>query len=1156
MDKRKILYPILAMSMSIAQVSSTYMNVFAIEQDTNPTVEVVEDDEIKQEEDSKKETIIEEKKVEETKKVEKKTSLRKASVSVTASYDKAIGEVTNPKWDGGVKTDVPVSSDLKAKLNNANLSAGVDDDAKTIKVDVQLKNVYLASDYLNGKSQAGESYYNMVNFFTDVKQIQQLLESREDYKVVDSKGVTVDKAYVDELHGLINQIIQFDTSTNLKYNRDSIFNTAAFKANDKIGGTDVIATSKEGNVSFKFHIDSHGWWGYELGAMDSMNGLPMGFSKAECKPSFAGGKQKEIATKYANFFVLDMGYTGKDKCYMLNATDLENPMIYVSADGTKAFLIDVDMYGQNVLNKVIKDVIGDKCTELNIFLTHNHPDHINNLSVIASDSKLKDMTKVYWPENDYNSKYGEDLFGKDKVVKLKDGDKIKFSNTEFQFVEIPNEHTVGGGQLADLTNKVLYVGDTLGAQVHLGGTNISMSNIDNWIAGTEKTEKYVADNGIQYFIGGHTPNLGNTAFATWVKTACEYAKEKTLEDHTFATGRTVIVVENGKVISSERQTEMAKNGVSDRDELNIASITFSNNCTFGDYDKAIDEVKLPKYDESGKKELISVSKYLQEKLDTTDLAVVKNDRNKTITVNFALKDVRLDSDYLNGASAPGRSFYNMMNFFTDVKQIKNLLADNEDFSVIDINGNTLDASYIKELHDLIAQIIDFDPTTNLKYDYDAVYDSAAFEANKNLGGTDVIATSKEGNVTFKFHIDSHGWWGYDLGAHDSITGLVMGLSPEEANEKQHEYTMKYGNFFVIEMENKGLGKLYMLNGTDLENPMIYVSEDGKEAFMIDVDFYGAHVLNKVIKSVIGDKCESLKIFATHNHGDHVNNLAVIAQDKDLKDMTTIIWPENEPHTVLSEKDGTVKELVGKDLVEIFDKVVTVKDMEKFEAAGNTFQFVEILDEHTPGGGQLADLNNKILYCGDTLGAQIHLGGTTVMLSNLDNWIVGVSKSVKYINDNGLEYIIGGHTPYLNARDYASWVLTALNYAKDQLAADPTWKGGLVIVEDGKIVIGDRMGEIFKNGLTDREELKVASVNFRNDITPEEKPEEKPSDNNKPSDKDDTVVKEETPTVDKETEKKPIKVKTDDMTNIAPYVVVALFSGALLVSLKLRKRESK
>ena len=126
--------------------------------------------------------------------------------------------------------------------------------------------------------------------------------------------------------------------------------------------------------------------------------------------------------------------------------------------------------------------------------------------------------------------------------------------------------------------------------------------------------------------------------------------------------------------------------------------------------------------------------------------------------------------------------------------------------------------------------------------------------------TDVIATSADGKATFKFHIDSHGYWGYDLGAHDSITGIVMGYSEDEAYERQSELTTLYGNFFKIEFENKGSGKWYLLRNTDLQCPAIYVSEDGKEAFMIDVDFYGENVINKVIKEIIGDDCESLKIF--------------------------------------------------------------------------------------------------------------------------------------------------------------------------------------------------------------------------------------------------------------------------------------------------------
>ena len=101
-----------------------------------------------------------------------------------------------------------------------------------------------------------------------------------------------------------------------------------------------------------------------------------------------------------------------------------------------------------------------------------------------------------------------------------------------------------------------------------------------------------------------------------------------------------------------------------------------------------------------------------------------------------------------------------------------------------------------------------------------------------------------------------------------------------------------------------------------------------------------------------------------------------------------------------------------------------------------------------------------------------------------------------------------------------------------------------------------MGEIFKNGLTDREELNVASVNFRNNMTPDDQNSDKPqqpSDNEKPDVKDEPIVNGNTTTDNK---KKPSKVKTSDIMDIAPYVMVALLSGAVLVSLKLKKKESQ
>ena len=488
------------------------------------------------------------------------------------------------------------------------------------------------------------------------------------------------------------------------------------------------------------------------------------------------------------------------------------------------------------------------------------------------------------------------------------------------------------------------------------------------------------------------------------------------------------------------------------------------------YQEAVSKVKISKYDEPTGS--IPVSTTLMTHLDNSNLTGIQNATSKIIEVGIQLKDAYLASSYRNGASPAGESYYNFLNYYTDVLQVKQLMDDNPGYRVKDAVGKIYNVGYVDELLALLEQINSFDTSTNLRYDTDSIFDATAFATDPSRGGSDVIATSENGNATLRFHIDSHGWWGYDLGAHDSITGVVMGYDADYARTYQHDLTVKYGNFFVIEMPNSGPGKLYQLNGTDLENPMIYISANGKEAFMIDVDFYGENAINQVIKDVIGPDCEKLTIYLTHNHGDHVNNLNVIAKDDRLKDIVNIMWPENEPHTMLN----------GVDLVTLFgeDKVTTLADMEKFKACGHTFQFIEIPNEHTVGGGQLADLTNKVVYCGDTLGAQIHLGGTTVRLSTLDSWIADAQKSVRYVEDNDIEYYIGGHTPYLNTSQFSSWLVVATEYAKAQLAANPSWSG-LVIVEKGQVVTGARLGEIFTQGLTDREELNILSVNFMNDL---------------------------------------------------------------------------
>ncbi|WP_300738677.1 MBL fold metallo-hydrolase [uncultured Dubosiella sp.] len=507
-----------------------------------------------------------------------------------------------------------------------------------------------------------------------------------------------------------------------------------------------------------------------------------------------------------------------------------------------------------------------------------------------------------------------------------------------------------------------------------------------------------------------------------------------------------------------------------------------------------------------------------------------------VTLDVALKDVVIPGKEINGAgNTTGSSYYNFLAYYSDVKQVLQLMDDptNQNAVFKDATGNVITKENVNDMLALLDKINSFDVNAGIKYDWDSVYNSEKFEKEDLRGGLDVVAGDEKASL--KFHIDSHGWWGYEL-VGDTIIQAVMPDSVTNGLSNK-EVANKYSNFFVIDMKKPGddsNGKWYMLRNTDLENPMLYISADGKEALMIDVDFYGENVLADLLRQLLGlggnitrelvPGCEKLNILFTHMHGDHVNNLVSLLADPVLKNIIHVYWPDGEPHTMVD----------GKDVIASVDpdRLTNMKDGFTLEFDGIPFVFNQIIDEHTPAGGQFADLKNKIQYSGDTLGAQIHLGGTTAGAAQLDSWISGAKKTIDFIQKNGLEYIIGAHTPYLNTPEFANWLLEACNYAKTQLAKDPNWSG-LVIVENGKVVTPERMAEMMKSGLSDRDELNVLSVNFRNSqapVQPEEPadPEEK-EDENKANEqlKEDTVIS----TAAKETGKED-SMKTSPDTGIA------------------------
>ncbi|MEI3325674.1 MAG: MBL fold metallo-hydrolase [Thomasclavelia sp.] len=778
-----------------------------------------------------------------------------------------------------------------------------------------------------------------------------------------------------------------------------------------------------------------------------------------------------------------------DECtaaYIADGPTNNGASIYLVIGDNRADIIDggngedySSHFSDNILKEIFDTLAPNGITSA--VITHSHGDHTglfrdetkNGYKVLGQDVVIK----IH--KDDLSSLASVIRDGQCKIETFEDNDKISVGNRTLTVYGL-KAHTEGSCALLDEEDHVLFSGDALGSgTVWLQSDENQLVDLKKGVDELVEIVKDMPD--LACYTGHRWQEAKGDAHSNGIAVQ-EVGLQHILEYQALLNNIAADNYEiNADFIPAGGNSDYAAIYSLD-DDLNndgyypgiyvrsIAAIKKLQEET-GSSERALNSIIIPRYEADGTKTQQHISTTLKSHLSVKDINKIKDAENNTITVDVQLVGVNLVSEYKNCVGEPGTSYYNMLSYYANVLQVKELVDKNEGYTIIDSKGNMVDATYVNELVGLLKQINDFDPTTDLQYDWDSAYDTEAFATETYRGGTDVIATSKERNVTLKFHIDAHGWWGYDIGMHDSITGVVMGYDADYAYQNQHDLTTQYGNFFVIKMKEDDAGTWYMLRNTDLENPMIYVSKDGKEAFMIDVDFYGQNVLNRVIKSVIGDKCESLKIFCTHNHLDHCDNLAIIAQDERLKEITTMYWPENEPHATLN----------GIDVVAAFP-IKTLSDMEKFTVAGVEFQFIEIPNEHTPGGGQLADLTHKVIYSGDSLGAQIQYGGTNFYMSNAQNWLLGAQKAANYIVENEIRYNIGGHTPYLNNPEYATWVATAIQYAYDQIQADSSWSGGLVIVENGEVVSAQRAAQLQSEGLTDREVLNVCSITFRNNLT--------------------------------------------------------------------------
>ena len=211
----------------------------------------------------------------------------------------------------------------------------------------------------------------------------------------------------------------------------------------------------------------------------------------------------------------------------------------------------------------------------------------------------------------------------------------------------------------------------------------------------------------------------------------------------------------------------------------------------------------------------------------------------------------------------------------------------------------------------------------------------------------------------------------------------------------------------------------------------------------------------------------------------------------MEDIETIYYPENESEVTRLQRFIDA------------EKVTKVSDGQILNIAGKEFEVIEVPNEHTPGGTALLDITDRLLLSGDTLGAQTFRGGTTISLSAIDTWVTRINELIDRLNvgsdDCRFDYIIGGHTGYLNNPEFIENLLVCLQEAQEKGmdATTTVASGQTIVVDDGRVLTSDEIQVLWADVPLDERMLTMCSITVRDDSSPGEEPGdvEQPDENN-------------------------------------------------------------
>lgn len=384
----------------------------------------------------------------------------------------------------------------------------------------------------------GGSYYALVGLWAKVNKLQKAVAETTDPTIFDGEGKQLELSFLNDLATIMDKIMNFDDDLIFD------FDTSQVTSN-------YIA--ENGSARLVFHVQTNGL----LGRKASNTSI------------------EEQTLGRTEFLVANY----EDKFLIINNTDLQNT--YMVMNDEEALLIDADQFGGEDFVAQVKKLVGDR--KLYLYLTHGHADHWTNLQYFDVD----DFEGIYYPENEPASNFGgdydllADLEGRfaEKVTYVKDGDSFSRAGKEFEVIHMGG-HTPNGTALLDITDRILFSGDTLGSQIYKGGTNLKVSQLDTWVDDMERIIERTGTNTdnckIDGIFGGHTPYLMPVDYINWMATCVNSYKESGDKVVVEAPTGNLVVTYNGELVDQEEYDSLFAVEISDAENYKCCSISINN----------------------------------------------------------------------------------------------------------------------------------------------------------------------------------------------------------------------------------------------------------------------------------------------------------------------------------------------------------------------------------------------------------------------------------------------------------------------------------------------------------------------------------------------------------------------------------------------------